>query len=273
LATKVDELTRPGDTVALPPMPEPETVLALEDVTVDFDGFLALRGLNFSIARGELRFVIGPNGAGKTTLLDVVTGKVRPASGQVRFRERDLLGLAPHEIAQLGIGRKFQTPSVFPAHTVSENMILAFASGRTVLDTLRRPIRPSYREEIAEILELVGLSAEAAFPAGLLSHGKKQWLEIAMLMTQEPQLLLLDEPAAGMTGLERDQTVRLLESIAAKRSVLVIEHDMEFVRRLARKVTVLHAGSVLCEGSMAEVSENPMVIDVYLGRTKGLEDA
>jgi urea transport system ATP-binding protein len=258
---------------APPAMTASDTILALEDVTVDFDGFLALRGLDFSMERGELRFVIGPNGAGKTSLLDVVTGNVRPARGRVRFGRHDLRGMAPHEIAMLGIGRKFQTPSVFPAHTVTENMILAFSSGRSVLDTLLRPIRATYREEIAEILELIGLSAEAGWPAGLLSHGKKQWLELAMLMTQEPELLLLDEPAAGMTGLERDQTVHLVESIAANRSVLVIEHDMQFVRRLARKVTVLHAGSVLCEGSMREVSENPTVIDVYLGRAGGLEDA
>jgi urea transport system ATP-binding protein len=254
-------------------VPQREPILALENVTVDFDGFLALRGLDFSMERRELRFVIGPNGAGKTSLLDVITGKVRPVRGRVRFAGRELVGLTPHAIATLGIGRKFQTPSVFPAHTVMENMILAFSSGRSVLSTLFRPIRRTFREEIGEILELVGLSAETRLPAGLLSHGKRQWLEIAMLMTQEPELLLLDEPAAGMTGLERDSTVRLLESIAARRSVLVIEHDMEFVRRLARTVTVLHAGSVLCEGTMQEVSQNPTVIDVYLGRAHGFGDA
>lgn len=250
------------------------TIIYLEDVTLDFDGFLALRELNFSVERGELRFVLGPNGAGKTSLLDVITGKVRPVWGSVLFGEdKNLLGLSPYEIATLGIGRKFQTPSVFPAHTVFENMVLAFSSDRGVLSTLRKPIRSTYKDEIQEILELVGLSAEAGWPAGLLSHGKKQWLEIAMLMTQEPQLLLLDEPAAGMTGLERDQTARLLESIAARRSVLVIEHDMEFVRRLARKVTVLHQGAILCEGTMSQIQGSPMVIEIYLGRTKGMDDA
>jgi len=243
-------------------------ILALEDVTLDFDGFLALRNLRFSMQRGELRFVIGPNGAGKTSLLDVVTGKVRATSGRVSFEDTSLLGRSPHEIASLGIGRKFQTPAVFPGHTVFDNMVLSLRSGRGVLSTLLRPMRPTYRAEIFEILELVGLTGEARRPAGLLSHGQKQWLELAMLMTQEPRLLLLDEPAAGMTGLERDQTVRLLETIAQNRTVLVIEHDMEFVRRLARTVTVLHAGSVLCEGTMGEVQANPTVVEVYLGRNE-----
>ena len=243
-------------------------VLSLEDVTLDFDGFLALRGLRFAMAPGELRFVIGPNGAGKTSLLDVITGKVRVSAGTVTFDGHDLRGRAPHEIAALGVGRKFQTPAVFPGHTVFDNMVLSLRSERGVLATLFRPMRPTYRDEIFEILEIMGLSGEAARPAGLLSHGQKQWLELAMLMTQEPRLLLLDEPAAGMTGLERDQTVRLLETIAKDRTVLVIEHDMEFVRRLARTVTVLHAGSVLCEGTMGEVQANPTVVEVYLGRSE-----
>jgi urea transport system ATP-binding protein len=245
-----------------------DPILSIDDVTLDFDGFLALNKLQFSIARGEMRFIIGPNGAGKTSLLDVITGKVRPTRGRVTFDGHDLVGRLPHQIAALGIGRKFQTPAVFPGHTVFENMVLSLKSARGVLATLFRPLRPTYRDEIFEILELMGLSGEAQRPAGLLSHGQKQWLELSMLMTQEPRQLLLDEPAAGMTGLERDQTVRLLQTIAENRTVLVIEHDMEFVRRLAQKVTVLHAGSVLCEGSMAEVQANPTVVEVYLGRNE-----
>jgi len=243
-------------------------LLSIEDVTLNFDGFLALRNLTLSIAPGELRFVIGPNGAGKTSLLDSITGKVRATSGRVTFDGHDLIGRSPQDIAALGIGRKFQTPAVFPGHTVFDNMVLSLKSERGVLATLFRPMRPTYREEIFEILEIMGLSAEAQRPAGLLSHGQKQWLELAMLMTQEPRLLLLDEPAAGMTGLERDQTVRLLETIAKDHTVLVIEHDMEFVRRLAKTVTVLQAGSVLCEGTMAEVQANPTVVEVYLGRNE-----
>jgi urea transport system ATP-binding protein len=243
-------------------------LLAIEDVTLDFDGFLALRNLSLRLEPGELRFVIGPNGAGKTSLLDVITGKVRATRGRVTFDGRDIVGRPSHEIAALGIGRKFQTPAVFPGHTVLENMTLALRSPRGVFSTLVRGLRPRYREEIAEILEIMGLSGESSRPAGLLSHGQKQWLELAMLMIQEPRLLLLDEPAAGMTGLERDQTVRLLEAIAETHTLLIIEHDMEFVRRLARKVTVLHAGSVLCEGTMHEVQANPTVVEVYLGRNE-----
>jgi urea transport system ATP-binding protein len=243
-------------------------LLAIEDVTLNYDGFLALRNLTLRVAPGELRFVIGPKGAGKTSLLDVITGKARATAGRVSFDGHDLVGRSPQDIAALGIGRKFQTPAVFPGHTVFDNMVLSLKSERGVLATLFQRMRPTYREEIFEILEIMGLSAEAARPAGLLSHGQKQWLELAMLMTQEPRLLLLDEPAAGMTGLERDQTVRLLETIAKSHTVLVIEHDMEFVRRLANTVTVLQAGSVLCEGTMAEVQANPTVVEVYLGRSE-----
>jgi urea transport system ATP-binding protein len=242
-------------------------ILSLHDVTLDFDGFLALRNLSLELETGEMRFIIGPNGAGKTSLLDAITGKVRATSGRILFDGQSLVGLAPHDIAALGIGRKFQTPAVFPGHTVFDNMVLAFRSPRGVTATMFDRLSATRRDEILEILELMGLSSETERPAGLLSHGKKQWLELAMLMTQEPRLLLLDEPAAGMTGLERDQTVRLLETIAKTHTVLVIEHDMEFVRRLARTVTVLHAGQVLCEGTMAEVQANPTVVDVYLGRS------
>lgn len=249
-----------------------DPIIALENVTVDFDGFLALRGLDFSMERGELRFVIGPNGAGKTSLLDVITGRVRPVEGRVLFDGNyDLLGRRPHEIAHLGIGRKFQTPSVFPEHTVLENLALARRSGRGVFHTLTAGRRHSHHD-LREVLDLVGLDGHRNEPAGFLSHGQKQWLEIAMLLSQEPELLLLDEPAAGMTGHERELTVELLEKIAARRSLLVIEHDMEFVRRLARTVTVLHAGSTLCQGTMTEVQANPVVLDVYLGRTQSFPE-
>jgi urea transport system ATP-binding protein len=249
-------------------MSTPAPLLAIEDVTLNYDGFLALKNLTLNVAPGELRFVIGPNGAGKTSLLDVITGKARPTRGRVTFDGQDLIRRSPQDIAALGIGRKFQTPAVFPGHSVFDNMVLSLRSPRGVLATLIRPMRPTYREEIFEILEIMGLRGEAERPAGLLSHGQKQWLELAMLMTQEPRLLLLDEPAAGMTGLERDQTVRLLQTIAKDHTVLVIEHDMEFVRRLAQTVTVLQAGSVLCEGTMAEVQANPTVVEVYLGRSE-----
>lgn len=245
-----------------------DSIISLENVTVSFDGFLALRDLNFKMREGEFRFVIGPNGAGKTTLLDVVTGKVRPVKGRVMFDERvDLCSLEPQEIAALGIGRKFQTPSVFPHHSVLENMILALRTFKGVWKTLRARLNRTQINQISEILGLVGLAEEVSRPAGTLSHGQKQWLEIAMLLAQEPRLLLLDEPAAGMTGGERDQTAKLLESVSASHSVLVIEHDMEFVRRLAKTVTVLHEGTLLCEGTMKDVQNDPVVIDVYLGRS------
>lgn len=250
-------------------MAAPESIIALEQVTVDFDGFLALRDLTFSMRRGELRFVIGPNGAGKTTLLDVITGKVKPARGRVMFAGTlSLLGKSADHIANLGVGRKFQTPSVFPHHTVYDNMVLAQRSPRGVLHTLRSRLTGTQRDKIHELLDFMGLAVFVDTPARRLSHGQKQWLEIGMLMAQDPLLLLLDEPAAGMTGAEREQTGTLLLTIAKTHSVLVIEHDMEFVRRLARTVTVLHGGTVLCEGTMEDVQKNPVVIDVYLGRTE-----
>lgn len=243
-----------------------ETILYLEGVTVSFEGFHALENLNFYMTKGELRFVIGPNGAGKTTLLDVVCGKVRPVHGRVLFGETEILKLREHQIANAGIGRKFQAPAVFPHHSPRDNLALALKSERGVFPTLFSKHVRKDRERIDYILELAGLIEQSGRMAGSLSHGQKQWLEISMLIAQDPRLLLLDEPVAGMSGREREQTGRLLERIAREHSVLVIEHDMEFVRHLARTVTVMHEGSVLCEGSMDQVQQDPRVIEVYLGR-------
>ncbi len=243
------------------------TIIYLEGVTVSFEGFLALRELNFTMEKGELRFVIGPNGAGKTTLLDVVCGRVKPIKGRVIFEEEtDLLPLSENQIANLGIGRKFQTPTVFPHHSVFDNLNLSLRADKQVLPTLFARGTPEDRERILHILESVGLVEQIHHLAGTLSHGQKQWLEIGMLMAQDPKLLLIDEPVAGMTGKEREQTGLLLEIIAREHSVLVIEHDMEFVRHFGRMVTVLHEGSVLCEGPMDKVQNDSRVIEVYLGR-------
>jgi urea transport system ATP-binding protein len=244
------------------------SVIYLEDVTVDYDGFTALRHLNFYMDRRELRVVIGPNGAGKTTLLDVVSGRVKPASGRVIFgRHTDLVPLRENEIAALGIGRKFQTPSVYANLTVWENVELSLRrASKGVFATLfARDDDPDERARIGVTLERVGLAARARDVAGRLSHGEKQWLEIGMVMAQEPELLLVDEPAAGMTDEETAVTAELLRGIARDRSVLVIEHDMEFVRRLGTTVTVLHQGRVLCEGPVAQVQSDPRVEEVYLG--------
>jgi|GEM_PF-18323 len=245
-----------------------ESILYLEAVTVSFEGFLALRDLNFQMDRGELRFVIGPNGAGKTTLLDVVCGRVKPARGRVIYEEAtDLLPLRDHQIIKMGIGRKFQTPTVFPHHTILDNMALSLKGGKTVGAALfSLGAAAPERERIEAILKFVGLADQAGRLAGTLAHGQKQRLEIAMLMAQDPKLLLIDEPVAGMTGREREEIGRLLEAVSREHSVLVIEHDMEFVRRFARKVTVMHEGSVLCEGTMDQVQNDRRVIEVYLGR-------
>lgn len=244
-----------------------DTILYLEAVTVSFEGFLALRDLNFYMEQGELRFVIGPNGAGKTTLLDVICGRVKPAKGRVIFEEgNDLLPLSEHEIANAGIGRKFQTPTVFPNHTVFDNLVLALKGRKQVTPTLFARRAQEDRDKILSTLEFVGLAEAADQRAGILAHGQKQWLEIAMVMAQDPKLLLIDEPVAGMTGKEREETGLLLEAIAGKHSVLIIEHDMEFVRHFAKKVTVMHEGGVLCEGPMERIQNDPKVIEVYLGR-------
>jgi urea transport system permease protein len=245
-----------------------ESILRMENVTVSFEGFLALRDLNFSLMDGELRFVIGPNGAGKTTMLDVICGKVKPIKGRVIFGQaNNLLTLQEHEVANIGIGRKFQTPTVFPYHTVFDNLLLSLKTRKTVAAELAALRARPNQKDLLEILEFVGLGHHTQTFAGVLSHGQRQWLEIAMLLGQEPKLLLVDEPVAGMTGRERDKTGILLEAIAREHAtVLVIEHDMEFVRHFSNTVTVLHEGSLLCEGKMQEVQKDPRVLEVYLGR-------
>jgi urea transport system ATP-binding protein len=242
-------------------------LLYLDGVSVSFDGFRALNNLSLAVEPGEMRAIIGPNGAGKTTMMDVITGKTRPDGGEVYFDGRiDLSRLDEAEIAELGIGRKFQKPTVFEMHTVEDNIRLALKSGRGVRSTLLWQESPEESLRIARILEIVRLTALRHRVAGGLSHGQKQWLEIGMLLAQEPKLLLVDEPVAGMTDVETRQTVELLREINRERTIVVVEHDMTFVRDLDVKVTVLHEGSVLAEGSIDQVSANERVIEVYLGR-------
>ena len=245
-----------------------ESIIYVEGVTVSFEGFKALNNLNFIVDRGELRVVIGPNGAGKTTLLDVICGRVRPAEGRVIFGEMtDICSLREHEIARLGIGRKFQTPSIFKNLTVFENLELAcHQTSKGVFTTLLSDPPASTRGQIFSVLESIGLAEKASQKAGLLSHGEKQWLEIGMVIAQDPQLMLIDEPVAGMTGKETERTAELLKSIAGQRSLLVIEHDMVFVRQIAKKVTVLHEGTILCEGPMETVQNDVRVKEIDLGR-------
>lgn len=241
-------------------------ILQVKNVTVSFDGFIVLNDLDFSMERGELRFFIGPNGAGKTTMLDIITGKTKPAAGRVIFDEHlDLSHLPEHKIVRHGIGRKFQTPTIFGSLSVYQNLEAAVGF-REYTGQLLGAIPEGERAKIDQTLSQVGLKQRTNLRAGLLSHGEKQWLEIGMLLVQEPKLLLLDEPVAGMTRRERDRTGELLQDIIKDRSVLVVEHDMEFVRRFAKTVTVLHLGKVLCEGPMDEVQRNPEVIEVYLGK-------
>lgn len=241
-------------------------ILYLEDITVSFDGFKAIDNLNLYIEDGELRCIIGPNGAGKTTLMDIITGQTRPDYGKAWFgRDINLLKLSEPEIAQAGIGRKFQKPTVFENHSVFENLELAMAGNKSVLSTLFAKLSGEEQDRINEILELIGLKEQAQKRAGSLSHGQKQWLEIGMLLMQNPKLLLVDEPVAGMTHQEMERTAELLTSLAGRRSIIVVEHDMDFIRSIARKVTVLHQGSILAEGSMDEVHNDARVIEVYLG--------
>lgn len=243
------------------------TILYLDGITVSFDGFRALNNLSLIIGEGEMRAIIGPNGAGKTTMMDVITGKTRPDAGEAVFGASvDLLTKDEADIARLGIGRKFQRPSVFESHTVWDNIELALAGHRGVIQSLLHKLSPQETARIEEVLETVGLSSQARRLAAHLSHGQKQWLEIGMLLAQEPKLLLVDEPAAGMTDEETAETARLLKRIAGEKAVVVVEHDMSFVRDLDVKVTVLHEGSVLAEGSLDAVSAEPRVIEVYLGR-------
>jgi urea transport system ATP-binding protein len=245
----------------------PDTLLYLDGVTVSFDGFRALNALSLLLAKGEMRAVIGPNGAGKTTMMDVITGKTRPDAGTVQFgADTDLTKLDEPAIASLGIGRKFQKPTVFEMHTVWDNLLLSLAEDRRPTFTLWARQTAAERERIDDILATIRLTEHRHRRAGDLSHGQKQWLEIGMLLAQEPQLLLVDEPVAGMTDAETEQTAELLREINRTRSVVVVEHDMAFVRALGVKVTVLHEGSVLSEGSIDHVSSDPRVVEVYLGR-------
>jgi urea transport system ATP-binding protein len=240
--------------------------LYLDGVSVVFDGFRALNTLSLIVEPGELRAVIGPNGAGKTTMMDVITGKTRPTQGIVRFAGRDLTRMDESAIAELGIGRKFQKPTVFDALTVFENLELALKAPRGPIACLRWHLTGQARATIEDAMERVGLAARSAEPAGLLSHGQRQWLEIGMLLVQDPQLLLVDEPVAGMTDHETAETAALLAGIAGQRSVVVVEHDLEFVRALGCRVTVLHEGSVLSEGGIDFVQADARVVEVYLGR-------
>ena len=244
------------------------TLLEVQGVSVAFDGFKAINNLSFSIGQPELRAVIGPNGAGKTTFMDIVTGKTRPDSGTVRWGEMgvSLLSMSEAEIAQAGIGRKFQRPTVFADQSVRDNLRVSLKKPRGPFAALMDRVSAADHARIAEVAAEIGLSAALDRLAGTLSHGQKQWLEIGMLLAQDPRLLLVDEPAAGMTGEERTHTTHLLKKLAETRAVVVVEHDMEFVRRLDCKVTVLHEGSVLAEGSLDHVMGNARVIDVYLGR-------
>lgn len=241
-------------------------ILYLEGITVSFDGFRALNDLNLYIDRGELRCIIGPNGAGKSTMMDVVTGKTRPDEGRALFdRNIDLLGMDEPSIAEAGIGRKFQKPTVFEQHLVSVNLELAMKADKSVWGTLFATLSGEQWDRIDDVLETIGLLEFRDARAGSLSHGQKQWLEIGMLLMQEPQLMLVDEPVAGMTHQETERTAELLVSLAGERSVVVVEHDMEFVRSIARRVTVLHEGHVLAEGDIDAVQNDPKVVEVYLG--------
>jgi urea transport system ATP-binding protein len=248
-------------------MSEADTLLYLDGVTVTFDGFRALNALSLVLEKGEMRAVIGPNGAGKTTMMDVITGKTRPDTGKVVFgSDLDLTRLDEPAIAQLGIGRKFQKPTVFEPLTVWDNLLLSIAGDRRPRFSLWARETRAERARVEAILETIRLADHRDRISGDLSHGQKQWLEIGMLLAQEPSLLLVDEPVAGMTDAETEQTAELLREINQTRSVVVVEHDMAFVRALGVKVTVLHEGSVLSEGSIDHVSEDPRVIEVYLGR-------
>ncbi len=266
---------RPRGAAAIPnangARPTPDTskpILSVEGLTVSFDGFTVLNELDFAIGYGEMRFLIGPNGAGKTTLIDVITGKSKPTGGRMIFDGGiDLSRRQEYQLVRLGVGRKFQTPSIFASLTVYQNLEVTLGF-RSKITGLLRKLRGGESDRIMDTLEMVGLQHRARDIAGGLSHGEKQWLEIGMLLVQEPKLLLLDEPVAGMTRRERDRTGELLQSIGGERSVLVVEHDMDFVRQFAQTVTVLHLGKVLSEGTMEDVQQDPEVIRAYLGNNR-----
>lgn len=240
-------------------------LLALEGVTVSFDGFKAVNDLNLYIDRGELRVIIGPNGAGKTTVLDLICGRTRVSTGSIKFRDNEITGLTEHEIVKRGIGRKFQTPSIYDDLSVFENLEISFPRGRNVVGALFWKRTSEIIERVHEIAEMIYLSDQINQRAETLSHGQKQWLEIGMLLIQDPELLMLDEPVAGMSVSERVKTAALLNTIIKNRSVVVIEHDMKFVESIAHRVTVLHQGKVLAEGDMEAIQADPHVKEVYLG--------
>ncbi|MDG1073739.1 MAG: urea ABC transporter ATP-binding protein UrtD [Methylophilaceae bacterium] len=240
-------------------------VLAIEDLTVSFDGFKAVDALNMYIDQNELRVVIGPNGAGKTTVLDLICGKTKSTAGSIKFLNKELTDMAEHEIVRAGVGRKFQTPSIYENLTVDQNLEISYPRGRNVLKSLTFKRTEAVDAQVKKIAAEIMLTDFLQMEAALLSHGQKQWLEIGMLLMQDPKLLMLDEPVAGMSAKERDDTAELLRKISANRSVLVIEHDMDFVKKIADKVTVLHQGKILAEGSMEKVQADEKVIEVYLG--------
>ncbi len=239
--------------------------LYIEGLTVSFNGFVAVNDLNLYVDQGELRVIIGPNGAGKTTLLDLICGRTKATAGSIRFKDTELTGLAEYEIVRAGVGRKFQTPSIYETLSVRENLEVSFPAGRSVLGALTFRRSPAVLERVEQVAEEIFLADQLDRSAELLSHGQKQWLEIGMLLMQEPELMMLDEPVAGMSVSERERTAELLNRISRNRSLIVIEHDMEFVKNIAHKVTVLHQGQVLAEGSMEKVQSDPRVIEVYLG--------
>ncbi|NIC41721.1 urea ABC transporter ATP-binding protein UrtD [Aquabacterium sp. A08] len=246
-------------------MSSTDFALAVEDLTVSFDGFKAIDDLNLYIDKNELRVVIGPNGAGKTTLLDLICGKTRASAGSIKFKDEEIIGLAEHQRVRKGIGRKFQTPSIYENLSVFQNLEVSYPSGRSVFGALAFRCTAAVRAKVDEVAADIGLADKLDTEAGLLSHGQKQWLEIGMLLMQDPELLMLDEPIAGMSARERDLTAELLNRICQNRAVIVIEHDMDFVKKIAHKVTVMHQGKILAEGPMDKVQADPKVIDVYLG--------
>jgi urea transport system ATP-binding protein len=264
-AMEADKITASGTMNEVVDVAAVAPLLEVDKVTVSFDGFRALNELTLTLMPGELRCIVGPNGAGKTTMMDVVTGKTRPDSGTVRFAGRDVTHMTEHAIVALGVGRKFQRPTVFPGHTVFENLELSTQGGKGVFRMLRARLSTDERLAIERTLDLIGLTEDKSRLGGLLSHGQKQWLEIGMLLVQQPKMLLVDEPVAGMTQQEIERTEEILASLAGEHTVVVVEHDMDFVRKIASKVTVLHEGSVLAEGSMSEVQNDPRVVEVYLG--------
>ncbi|AOF82267.1 urea ABC transporter, ATP-binding protein UrtD [Methyloversatilis sp. RAC08] len=246
-------------------MSNTDFVLAVEDLTVSFDGFKAIDALTLYVDRGELRVIIGPNGAGKTTLLDLICGKTRASSGSIKFKNTEMTKMSEHKIVRSGIGRKFQTPSIYENLSVFKNLEVSFPRGRSVFGALGFRCTDEVKARVQSVADEISLGDSLDVEAGLLSHGQKQWLEIGMLLMQEPELLMLDEPIAGMSVRERELTGELLQRICKGRSVIVIEHDMDFVKRIAHKVTVMHQGKILAEGSMDKVQNDPKVIDVYLG--------